>query len=649
MQLQRAHIKNFRSIKDTRIDFEPRCRILVGINESGKSNIIRALSLLDPTQKVLPEDLRDVPPDEDHDQSAFVRFVFTLDKQERTDAYKSCLNSIALDDPKSPLLIRRSRRLSLAQLFEQHTESLYTIDLHSGKRYATTWQLPGDDSPADEWYVPIPTCPADLQITLEDGTRRPLAKFRLIHARIIQAMETVDESHFKPASLKAIHGLITEAISGITTDRLPACLYWSYSDAHLLPGQIPLDPFAANPSNCEPLKQMFALAGIDEINEAIQEAKNRTHGVRNLLNRVADRATSHMRSVWKDCRSITIALEPNGSNIDASIKDEHNVYNFAKRSDGFKRFITFLLLVSAKARTQELVDTLYLHDEPDTGLHPAGSRYLLNELIKISAHNYVVFSTHSIFMVDRELTRRHLIVEKKSEITDVKEVDDSNITDEEVIYNALGYSLFENLKSMNLIFEGWRDKVLFQTALRSSSGAKTLKKAFASMGLCHAKGVKDIGRITPMLELARRDWVVISDGDCPAIEQQRKYNGSGPWIRYDEILANQPAMTGEDFVKPQAFQPALDAIRANIPTLPELPVSDLAGSEPKLLVVRRWLEAQGIGSNDAKRLIESLKERVFTNLKPSHIEDKYFLFLSGLKTRLGKNSSRPCEASGPTA
>ncbi len=45
MKLNRVQIKNFRSIKDIEIDFDPSCRVLVGINESGKSNILNALAL----------------------------------------------------------------------------------------------------------------------------------------------------------------------------------------------------------------------------------------------------------------------------------------------------------------------------------------------------------------------------------------------------------------------------------------------------------------------------------------------------------------------------------------------------------------------------------------------------------------------------
>lgn len=51
MKLKYVRIVNFLVIKSIKIEFDPACRFLVGINESGKSNILRALSLLDQTKK----------------------------------------------------------------------------------------------------------------------------------------------------------------------------------------------------------------------------------------------------------------------------------------------------------------------------------------------------------------------------------------------------------------------------------------------------------------------------------------------------------------------------------------------------------------------------------------------------------------------
>ena len=156
-------------------------------------------------------------------------------------------------------------------------------------------------------------------------------------------------------------------------------------------------------------------------------------------------------------------LAIDGDNIRCSIS-ESNEYAFQQRSDGFKRFVAFLLTISAQSASGALENCLILIDEPDTGLHPSSARYLRDELLKISERNTVVFSTHSIFMIDHHQINRHLIVKKENEITTIEEASEGNTVKEEVIFNAINYSVFEHLKEFNIIVEGWRDKKLFEIA-----------------------------------------------------------------------------------------------------------------------------------------------------------------------------------------
>jgi predicted ATP-dependent endonuclease of OLD family len=65
MFLKRCEIKNFRSIKDLTVNFDNNFQILVGLNESGKSNILRALSFLEPTVIPNADDIRDPRHDEE--------------------------------------------------------------------------------------------------------------------------------------------------------------------------------------------------------------------------------------------------------------------------------------------------------------------------------------------------------------------------------------------------------------------------------------------------------------------------------------------------------------------------------------------------------------------------------------------------------
>ena len=85
MKLDYVHIKNFRSIEDIRISLSPMCRVLVGINESGKSNILKALSFLGDYAPSVKDDLREALPDEDPVTEAYVRFGFSLSKVETED------------------------------------------------------------------------------------------------------------------------------------------------------------------------------------------------------------------------------------------------------------------------------------------------------------------------------------------------------------------------------------------------------------------------------------------------------------------------------------------------------------------------------------------------------------------------------------
>ncbi|MBA3785120.1 MAG: ATP-binding protein [Acidobacteria bacterium] len=454
-----------------------------------------------------------------------------------------------------------------------------------------------------------------------------LNNYSLTHIDSSVSEENVSllEENVEEITSDDLNSLVNAAIHQVVKPLLPKCVFWEYKESNLLPPKISIETFKDDPDSCLPMKYMFALAGYSSVKSSIEDAQKRPKGLRNLLKRVSDKSTEHLHKVWRDYKNIRLQLIQNGDNIDAQVEDTYNAFDFSSRSDGFKRFITFLLLVSAKAEINELENTLYLHDEPDISLHPSGARYLRDELIKISKKNLVLYSTHSIFMIDRNIINRHLIVEKKNEVTDVREVNVSNFVDEEVIYNAIGYSTFENLKAKNIIFEGWRDKKLFEFAIEHlPQTRRKLKKTLSEIGFCFAKGVKDIGRITPMLELAGREYLIVSDSDKPAIEQQQKYEGDGLWMRYDELLSDKSLVTAEDFIKPLAFNSAIQKIKNENSSLPDFPIEDLKNPFGRLFVIQKWLESNHISKENTKTILDELKTSLISNLKPSHLEPKYF-------------------------
>jgi predicted ATP-dependent endonuclease of OLD family len=124
----------------------------------------------------------------------------------------------------------------------------------------------------------------------------------------------------------------------------------------------------------------------------------------------------YFQEAWKDYDKIEFDLQPDGDKMLILIK-EQNYFSLAQRSDGFKRFVSFLLLISASVMKEKIKNSLLLIDEPDIGLHPKGAKLLKEELLRISVSNKVVYSTHSIFMIDKEKISRNLLITKENEVT----------------------------------------------------------------------------------------------------------------------------------------------------------------------------------------------------------------------------------------
>jgi len=628
MQLDRVSIRNYRSIKSLTLPLSPPCRILVGINESGKSNILAALNLLDRKRSPTGRDIREPGLHEDQISEAYVRFVFTLTREEISELTKSLKLKLLSEKYEPPIIQIGDSPYNLDKLCKTR-EGLYVVNVLSGGRTPTTWGL-GTSEMLPGWKKVLSTCPPDFTVARLDGTNAILKTFTFVDTIDFPDVPSEYLGESQTDDLwQLLHGVLGPRVEAA----LPKVLFWNYDETKLLPPKVDLDQFCTNPDSCLPLKRMFQLYRISDIKKDVAAARaGSSNALPNLLRRVAERTTEHFHRTWSEYEGIKFSLSMDGPSLVAGIEDVSNHYELSQRSDGFKRFVTFLLMVSAEDESELLRNTLLLIDEPESGLHPTGARYLMEELIDISKHNYVVFSTHSIFMVDSRVIKRHLITKKKNEITEAEQVSESNIQDEEVIFKSLGYSIFSNLKEKNLIFEGWRDKRLFETALSRVPAAYEATKALKSLGHCFARGVKQIESITPLFEAGDRKCLILSDSDVMAREHQRRYQqnrGFGVWRRFDEVLVGTSALTGEDFIKETAFKTAIEDA-AEKHGIPPVPVADLNDASGRVAVLRRWLVAGGVTQDGVNDALEGIKEAVFDNLKSSEIKSEYYDYLAAV-------------------
>jgi hypothetical protein len=629
MRLDRVDIQNFRSIRNISLSLNPPCRILVGINEAGKTSILRALALLDPEVEIATEDIRDPAPDEPIVDHSMVRFIFKLDRDERLSVYESAAPWFLAAESNTPLLVREGTSFSLAQICDRATEGLYRVNLIAQSRGGSYWAFPKSEV-APGWFQPSPSCPEDFSFEGPEGSV-VLSQVVAVHE---SHAESIPDGHLVPLKPSRVNTALGGLLLSYVEENLPVCIFWRHSEDLLIPGRINLDEFASDPGSCFPLMNAFGLAGVTDVQESVSNAKEKPNGLRNLLDRVAAGATKHIQDVWPEYKGITIDLRQNGDFLETTVNDVHNLYDFSRRSDGFQRFISFLLMISAPAKTNALRDVLILHDDPDAGLHPSGARHLRDELIRVSAANYVVFATHSIFMIDRDQIDRHVIVKKADEVTTISDVDESNFSEEEVIYNAMGFSMFEVLKERNIVFEGWQDKELFRIAMsRVPAAHSDLKKQSQKVGTCHVQGVKDVRRVAPMLELAGRGCLIVSDSDTVAKEHQRAHARDqlhGKWVRYDEVSPELKAVTAEDFVKTEVFSRCVEKLKEKYEDLGSCGTFEPSDDPGQLDRLMKFLVKGGVDKVRAKEITLAVKKDIFTQLRPGHVRSEYYDFASAL-------------------
>lgn len=635
MKLKKVKINNFLSIPS---DFEllmyPKCRVLVGINEVGKSNILRALSMLCKSIKPSSSDRREPLPGERPFEEETVRFIFELNENELKEIFNTITKQILCSDFEKPLFLLNKKKIDLKE-FLKNKEVIYEINLKDLSKKTAYRALSKDYKVLANWKKPNKD--ATINNTIDNKNKIDLNQMFLIDT---EKYKKIPKEYLKEVDADYINQIIGQELANYLNNNLPECIFWEYEEKNILPSKINLNKFAANPDTCLPLKYMFQLAKCADINLSFNEAKQRNpaHGINNLLNRVAENSTKHFRSIWKEYKSIGFYLKQNGEDIDIAIKDTKNLYGFEKRSEGFKRFVTFLLMISTRVKEDFLRNTLILIDEPSIGLHPSAEKYIRDELINISKTNYVVYSTHSIFMIDKNNIPRHVIVKKKDEQTYAVEAKESNIFDEEVLYKALGASVFEVLKQKNILFEGWRDKKLFQTALKKSLSSQiNFKKIFKDVGLAHSIGVKFMKYITPVFEAANRGCFILSDNDEPAKRYQKEFNEEnlyGDWKRYDELLPDLQEITAEDFIKKDIIIRAWKNIKQDYTHLGDLNNTELDDDRGVIYVLKQKIKTCEIDGNKQKNILDSMKEYIFSELKPSHIDDNYFNLLEGIAQHL---------------
>ena len=408
MKLTKITITNYKSIGDLEINFEGNVGLFgfLGLNESGKSNLLKAISMKDYLGEF---NYNDSIHQENLGDDIEVKYYLDLD----------------LTPKEFEELLKKNNDLEIPKEF------LKTIKL---KGVIITSIIEEGEEPVNELYFELENP------EVEGWERDSEGKIK----KITKGNEKKEEEDNEEPTEKKINldDFLKKSLSDYVLKEAPKMIFWKSENKYLMNEKIDLETFKDDPSEHSiPLKNCFMLAGIDEedISKKIEKILSDSVEQKNFVGDLDKVITKFVNDVWPE-HDIGVGFAIQSNFVDFTVKDKKGKHQkIQNRSDGLRQFISFLLSSSAETKTGQLDNNILLIDEPDTHLHPTAQEYLRDELIEISKKNIVMFATHSSYLIDRNNFSNYYRVIKNGELkTEIEEFENNSITFSEIKYVVFG-------------------------------------------------------------------------------------------------------------------------------------------------------------------------------------------------------------------
>lgn len=532
MKINSITIENYRSIKDTVVlDVKPisgkQTFMLLGINESGKSNILEAIALLDGDREF---DYSKDCHSKNEDDKKDISISYELDIAPAIDFYRDQFSKEKMPKALSDL-----------------------VDITKIERKVS---IDSEDERRDYFHIWIKDKKKDFSkyiVASESVTQNGAAKEikKIMEKTTENTKSDTDGNETNILDKEKLEEFLQDEFYELFDNNVPEVIFWKYEDKYLIKGKINLEEFKKNTNISTPLKNCFAIAGInaENIEGKITSIVGNSTKKSKLTKLLGDKVTEHINKIWKE-HKVKIEFDIDNMQLSFHVKDigdESESYGVVQRSDGFKHFVSILLNLSAENETGDLKNKLIILDEPEVHLHPSGEKYLRDELLNISKKNLVMLATHSIFIVDKCSLDRHFSVEKIGVETNAHQIERDNPFKEEVLYEALGTSILEHVENKVLLFEGKTDRDIFD--LYKKKFKKEVK--IPNISLISADGVENIIKYTKFFNNKLVAGFVLVDSDKDGVAQKGKILSEDTYdknntFEINDVLATKKQSTLED-------------------------------------------------------------------------------------------------------
>ncbi len=487
-----VEMTDFRSIKGTiKLDCDRKVTILLGSNDHGKTNILRAVEHLNDDVPITEEEAN-----WDAAGSPAISFSFALTVTEKKE-WRAIIEEVV------------KRRNSISQRKVQEEAD--------AKANESTGAPPKENGVVSK-TTPTPSTTAKKPTPSKDDA--------------LEAELLVPESVLDP-SLAAI--VLTRKgvgsalqFGGLEFDKLPEDLT-TFLNAkkprvelfRVLAGNLQDSATAEKivTDEYEFLQGVFFYAGIDPLKSAdlfVQDDKT----VR-ALDKASEQLNESLSRLWGQGTELKFGLRHNGktSSIEFLADDpaiKSRKARMSKRSDGVTQFFRVSMVLYGRRKKNPANSYIYLFDEPGVLLHPQGQRDLLQVFEQLADDNQIVYATHSLFLLNQNFPERHRLIYKDGEGT---KVDQKPYRQNwKWATDALGVYLTSNILFSNriLLVEGDSDPMYLYELFRQLNKSDDLDVDLNSLGIMSFYDYQNLRYLLQAFKREGQDTslFVLTDGDA---------------------------------------------------------------------------------------------------------------------------------------
>lgn len=434
MRLRKFRVRAYRCIHDSGEITVGDLAAFVGRNESGKTTILQALTLLNRDEQVSELDLCDEMDEELKSEIRLAEGQFELNPNEIGMIRE---RFPGLPEIRRMTLYRTNRSPGVQYEFDNMpVDEGRSRDLNSWENFAKKIMSFIDTIP-NHLRIQVDTSFFDGPIPgTQESFDSQMAEFsNRFHVIAIQEPEVVAEwEKIYESPENRFDNLLSGESERAALDNFvgsnlhPRFVY--FSDYKKIFGNINLSEYVREErgatsgrsieyveefDKAETVRNLFYLAELDM--DELEEVKNSPSKCIKLLNAASNKLTSRLNPAWKG-DPIRIELRYNPGNImSVVISDVHrdgNVTNtglLSRRAEGFKWTFSFIVNFAAETQRAELKEAILLLDEPARNLHPTQQMGISDLLKSLAGSNQVLYATHSPFMIFDYTPGNLLVVE----------------------------------------------------------------------------------------------------------------------------------------------------------------------------------------------------------------------------------------------